>query len=223
MRSLGKVLSIIRKDVISEMRTKEIIFSVLLFTLLVINIFNFAFGGSQENIELVAPGILWATFTFAGVLGLQRAFVPEKEQGCLEGLMICPMGRETIYFGKLLGSLFFLLIVEAIALLVFTFLFNVSVLSLKFVVITLMTTIGFVAIGTLFSALAVNTKAREMILPILFFPAILPILISAVQASALALSDEPWSALASWLQTIGVFDIVFLGVSYIIFDFVLEE
>ena len=223
MRFWSKVIAITWKDTISEMRTKEIVFSVLVFTLLVIVIFNFAFGASQEKMSLVAPGILWVTFAFAGVLSLQRSFVSEKEQGCLEGLMVCPVSREAIYFGKFLGSLLFMLIIEAIALPIFAVLFNLPVLTFQLIVITILTTIGFVAIGTLFSALAVNTKAREMVLPILFFPVVVPLIISAVKASGLALSGESWSGLASWLQIIGAFDAIFLVVSFWVFAFVIEE
>ncbi len=218
-----KVIAITWKDVLSEMRTREIILSVLVFTLLVILIFNFAFGTSQDIMGLVAPGMLWATFAFAGVLSLNRTFIPEKEAGCLEGLMACPVSREAIYVGKMLGSLLFMLIIEAIALPVFAFLFNLEVLSLKIAAITVLTTIGFVAVGTLFSALAVNTKAREMVLPILFLPIVIPIIISAVKASGIALAGEPWSELSSSLQIIGAFDVVFLVVSFLIFAFVIEE
>ncbi len=223
MRLLSKVMAITWKDVLSEMRTREIISSVLVFTLLVVVIFNFAFGADQATMELVAPGILWATFAFAGVLGLNRTFVPEKEQGCLEGLMMCPVSREVIYIGKMLGSLLFMLIIEVVALPIFAFLFNLPVLSLELIVITFLTTIGFVAVGTLFSALAINTKAREMVLPILFFPIVSPVIISAVKASGLALSGESWSSLALSLQVIAAFDIIFLVVSFLVFSFVIEE
>ncbi|MDZ4230654.1 MAG: heme exporter protein CcmB, partial [Dehalococcoidales bacterium] len=152
-----KVIAIAWKDALSEMRTREIIFSVLIFTLLVIVIFNFAFGASQETMALVAPGILWVTFTFAGVLSFNRSFVLEKEEGCIEGLMVAPISREAIYVGKMVGSLLFMLIIEAIALPIFAFLSNLAVLSPQLITITVLTTVGFVAVGTLFSALAVNT------------------------------------------------------------------
>jgi len=223
MRFWHKVIAITWKDTLSGMRTKEIVFSVLVFILLVIVIFNFAFGTSREMMELVAPGILWVTFAFAGVLSLNRSFIPEKEQDCLEGLMACPASREVIYVGKMLGNLLFMLIIEVIALFIFAFLFNLPVLSLQLITITVLTTIGFVAVGTLFSALAVNTKAREMILPILFLPIVAPIIISAVKASRLALSGETWSGLSSWLQIIGAFDVIFLVASFLIFSFVIEE
>jgi len=223
MKFWRKVIAIILKDALSEIRAREIIFSVLVFTLLVIVIFNFAFVASQETMRLVAPGILWVTFTFAGVLSLNRSFIQEKEESCLEGLMVCPMSREVIYVGKMLGSLLFMLIIEAIALPVFTVLFNLPVLSLQLVAITFLATVGFVAVGSLFSALAVNTKAREMVLPILFLPVVVPIIISAVKASGLALSGESWSGLFPWLQIIGAFDAIFLVVSFWLFAFIIEE
>ncbi len=218
-----KALAITWKDALSEARTREIVSSVLVFTILVIVIFNFAFGGSSDTMTLVAPGILWVTFAFAGVLSLTRSFVPEKEEGCLEGMMVAPVGRDVIYVGKMLGSLLFMVVIEAIALPIFVFLFNLNVLSLELVVVTLLTTVGFVAVGTLFSALAVNTRAREMVLPILFFPIVTPILIAAVSSSQLLLAGESWSAISPWLQIIVAFDVIFLVVSFLTFGFVVEE
>jgi len=222
MRFWRKVFAITWKDVLSEMRTREIVFSVLVFTFLVIVTFNFAFGNNPKTMELVAAGMLWVTFAFAGILSLNRTFVVEKEESCLEGLMVCPVSREVIYVGKMLGSLLFMLIIEAIALPIFALLFNLPV-SLQLITVTVLTTIGFVAVGTIFSALAVNTRAREMILPILFLPIVAPIIIGAVQASKLALAGESWSAMATWLQIIGAFDAIFLGVSFLVFAFVIEE
>jgi len=223
MKFWNKVFAIVWKDAISEMRTREIIFSVLIFTILVVVTFNFAFGASAETMKLVAPGILWVTFTFAGILALNRSFIPEIEEGCLGGLMICPVSREVIYVGKMLGSLFFMLIIEIIALPVFALLFNLSVLSPQLITITFLATVGFVAVGTLFSALAVNTKAREMVLPILFLPVVVPIIISAVKASGQALSGEPWGELSSWLAVLGAFDAIFIVISFWIFPFIIEE
>jgi heme exporter protein B len=223
MKTLNKALVIAWKDILSETRTKEIIASVLVFAILVIVIFNFAFSGSQQTMISLTPGMLWVTFAFAGVLSLNRAFIQEKEDNCLEGLMVCPVSRETIYLGKMLGGLFFLLIVEAVVLPVFALLFNVNVISLPLITITVLTTLGFVAVGTLFSALAVNTKAREMVLPILFFPIVTPIIISAVSASGLVLGGESWSSITSWLGIIAAFDVIFLVVSYLLFPFVIEE
>ena len=218
-----KVLAITWKDVLSEMRTKEIVFSVLVFTLLVIVIFNFAFSTNQDTLLLVAPGILWVTFTFAGILSLNRSFVAEKEEGCLEGMMACPVSREAIYVGKMLGSLLFMLIIEAIALPAFAVLFNLPVFSPALILVTVLATIGFVAVGTLFSALAINTKARDLILPILFLPIVVPVIIGAVKVSGLALTGASWPDMSSWLRIVGAFDVVFLVVSFLVFTYVIEE
>ena len=223
MKFLSNAIAITWKDTISEIRTKEIISSVLVFTILVIVIFNFAFGASQETMRRVAPGILWVTFAFAGVLSLNRAFIPEKEQGCIEGLMVCPISREVIYVGKMLGSLLFMLIIEAIALLIFTFLFNLPIFSLQLITVIFLATVGFISVGTLFSALAINTKAREMVLPILFLPIVVPVIISAVEVSRKTLSSESWGELAPWLQIIGAFDAIFLVVSFLVFSYIIEE
>ena len=218
-----KVGAITWKDALTELRTKEVVFTVLVFAILVIVIFNFAFGTTPEAMALVGPGILWVTFAFSGVLSLNRAFIAEREAGCLEGLMAAPMSREAVYIGKMLGSLISMLVVEIVALPIFALFFNLNVFSLPLVITTLLATIGFVAVGTLFSALAVNTRAREMVLPILFLPIVVPVIISAVKASGLALTGGSWSEMFQWLQIIVAFDAIFLVVSYLVFGFVIEE
>jgi len=221
--SLSKTLAIMRKDIIAELRTREVIVSVLVFALLVIVIFNFAFGADRTTMEAVAPGVLWVAFAFAGVLALNRTFIPEKDNGCLEGILSCPVSREAIYLGKMLAAFLFMLAVEAVTLPVFALLFNLPVLSPPIIITTILATIGFVAVGTLFSALAVNTRAREMILPLLFLPVAVPVIISAVKASTLALAGQGWGDILSWLQIIVAFDAIFLVVSYLIFNFIIEE
>ncbi len=216
-------LAIARKDILAELRSKETVVSVLVFALMVVIIFNFAFGTSPETVALVAPGILWVTFSFAGVLSLNRAFVAEKEEGCLEGLMACPMPREVIYLGKMLASLLFMLAVEVVVLPAFVLLFNTAAVSPPLMLVTLLATLGFAAVGTLFAALAVNTRAREIVLPILFLPVVVPLVIAAVKASALALSGAAWSDMASWLQIILAFDAIFLVVPFFVFSPLVEE
>jgi heme exporter protein B len=218
-----KVAAITWKDALTELRTKEVIFTVLVFAILVIVIFNFAFGTTAEALALVGPGILWVTFAFSGVLSLNRAFISEREAGCLEGLMAAPMSREAVYVGKMLGSLISMLVVEVVALPIFALFFNLNVFSLPLVATTLLATVGFVAVGTLFSALAVNTRAREMVLPILFLPIVVPVIISAVKASGLALTGGSWGEMFQWLQIIVAFDVIFLVVSYLVFGYVIEE
>jgi heme exporter protein B len=137
--------------------------------------------------------------------------------------MVAPVSREIIYAGKLLGSLIFMLVIEIVALPAFAALFNLNLLNFEVIAITFLATLGFVSCGTLFSALAVKTKARELVLPILFLPIIVPVIISAVKASGLALSGGSWQDIAGWLQIMGAFDVIFLVVSFWVFSFIIEE
>ncbi|MBI2871826.1 MAG: heme exporter protein CcmB [Chloroflexi bacterium] len=217
------VLTILWKDILLEVRAKETITPVLVFAFLVVIIFNFAFEPTPLLVVTVAPGILWVAFTFAGVLGLSRSFAVEKDKGSLDGLMLAPVGREAIYFGKLLGSFLFMLVVELLMLPPFLVLFNVPLFEPEFLITAMVATLGFAAVGTVFSAMSVNTRAREIMLPVLFFPIVLPVIIGAVAASGPILEEGSWSDIAGWLQFMVAFDAIFLVVSSLTFQFVLEE
>ncbi|MCL2149577.1 MAG: heme exporter protein CcmB [Dehalococcoidia bacterium] len=218
-----QALAVAHKDVVAELRSREIITSVLVFAVLVLVIFNFAFTADVATMTLIAPGVLWVAFAFAGVLALNRTFIPEKEEGCLEGLLACPAEREAIYLGKMLGTLFFLLLVEAVVLPIFALLFNINVFQIEILAVTALGTIGFTAIGTVFAALAVNTRAREMVLPILFLPIVSPVIIAVVESSALALDGGGFSDMAVWLIILISFDVIFLTVPFLVFSYVIEE
>jgi len=220
---LRKVLAIVHKDIIAELRTKEMFSSMFVFALLVIVIFNFAFELRVANVKQVAPGVLWVTFTFAGMLGLNRSFILEKDRGCLEGLLLAPVDRSAIYFGKMLGNLIFMLVVEAIVLPIFWVLFNPPLFSPALILIIVLGTLGFAGVGTLFSAIAVHTRAREVMLPILLFPIVVPLMIAAVKITGGLLDGQPLSEMRNWLNLLVGFDIIFLTVSYMTFDYVVEE
>ena len=220
---LRKVLAIVHKDIIAELRTKEMFSSMFVFALLVIVIFNFAFELRVANVKQVAPGVLWVTFTFAGMLGLNRSFILEKDRGCLEGLLLAPVDRSAIYFGKMLGNLIFMLVVEAIVLPIFWVLFNPPLFSPALILIIVLGTLGFAGVGTLFSAIAVHTRAREVMLPILLFPIVVPLMIAAVKITGGLLDGQPLSEMRNSLNLLVGFDIIFLTVSYMTFDYVVEE
>ena len=220
---LGKVMTIFWKDILSEFRTKAVASSVLIFAVLVIVIFNFAFESDSDTIELAAPGVLWVTFTFAGVLSLNRTFVMEKEKGCLEGLMLCPMSRDILYWGKMISNLVFMLIIEAVVFPIFLILFDLPLWMPRLAIVAILGTLGFASVGTLLSALAANTKARDMALPIIFFPIVVPVIIASVKATDLIINDGTWDDMSSWLEILIAFDVIFLVVSALVFEFVIEE
>ncbi|MFB0533986.1 MAG: heme exporter protein CcmB [Anaerolineae bacterium] len=220
---LRKILAIVHKDIIAELRTKEMFSSMFVFALLVIVIFNFAFELRVANVKQVAPGVLWVTFTFAGMLGLNRSFILEKDKGCLEGLLLAPVDRSAIYFGKMLGNLIFMSVVEAIVLPIFWVLFNPPLFNPALILVIVLGTFGFAGVGTLFSAIAVHTRAREVMLPILLFPIVVPLMIAAVKITGGLLDGQPLSEMRNWLNLLVGFDIIFLTVSYMTFDYVVEE
>jgi len=223
MRFLRKVLAIVQKDVAVELRTKEILSSMFIFALLVIVIFSFAFELRVEDVRQVTPGVLWVTFIFAGTLGLNRSFALEKDRGCLEGLLLCPVDRSAIYFGKVLGNVIFMLIVEAIILPIFSVLFNVSLFQPALILIIVLGTLGYAGVGTLLSAMAAHTRAREVMLPILLFPIMVPAMIAAVKATGGIVDGQQLSEIAHWVRLLVVFDVIFLAISFMTFDYVVEE
>ena len=223
MRPLRQLGAIVWKDISAELRTKEMFSSMFVFVFLAIVVFNFAFELRVDNVRQVSPGILWVAFSFAGVLGLNRSFILEKDRGCLEGLLLSPLDRSLVYFAKVLSNLLFMLVVEALALPIFTALFNLPLLRLDLGLVVLLGTLGFAGVGTLFSAMVVNTRAREVLLPVLLFPIVTPVLIASVKLTGGLLDGESLSAMGHWLRLLGAFDAIFLAVSYMTFDYVVEE
>ncbi len=222
MRFWRKVGALLWKDIVCELRSKEMFTSMFVFALMVVVIFNFAFELRVENVENVAPGVLWVAIAFAGVLGLNRSLVLEKDRGCIEGLMLCPVDRSAIYLGKMIGNVLFMVAMEAVALPVFAVLFNLPLLTPQVAAVVFLGTVGLAAVGTLFAAIAVNTRTREVMLPVLLFPVIVPLLIAAVKSTEALVSSQA-SGDAPWLSLLAAYGAIFLVVSTLVFEFVLEE
>jgi heme exporter protein B len=195
----------------------------LVFALLVILIFNFALELDATARATVTAGVLWVTFAFAGTLGLNRSMAMEKDRGCLDGLLLAPVDRSAIYFGKAVGNLIFMLIVEAIMLPVYTVLYGVNLFLPGLLLVILLGSIGYVAVGTLLSSMAVQTRTRDILLPILLFPLVIPILIAAVKASTGFLQGIAFADIQPWINLLLVYDVVFIAVSFMVFDYIVEE
>ena len=218
---LYTVMTILWKDVLLETRSKDIIVSVLVFALLVIVVFNFAITPTPQTVTLIAPGVLWIAFLFGGVLGLNRSFALEKDGGNIHGLMMAPVGRDVIFFGKMLGNFLFMMVVELLIFPVFAVMYNFSLLMPGLIPIAVLTTLAVATVGTVFSAMAVNTRSREVMLPVLFFPVVVPAIVAAVEASASVIQGD--ASFTRWLPFLVVFDAIFLVVSPVLFQFVIEE
>ena len=214
---------ILWKDLAIELRTKEILSAMLVFVLLVLVTFNFAFDLRVENVRAVAPGVLWVAIIFAGMLGIGRSFVAERDRGTLAALLLAPIEREAIFLAKLLGNCLFMFAMELSALLVFSAFFNLNGFTPWMLLVVALGTIGFAVIGTLFAAVAAHTRAREVMLPVLLFPVIVPVVLGAVKATGALLSAPADGEHLLWVQLLVVFDMIFLVLSFSVFNFVIEE
>jgi len=220
---LHAMLAIVWKDLAAEWRSRELLSAMLVFALLVIFIFNFALELDAQTRTSVTAGVLWVTFTFAGTLGLNRSMAVEKDRGCLDGLLLAPVDRTAIYFGKTLANLIFMLLVAAIVLPLYSLFYNQNLLVPGLLLVIFLGSLGYVTVGTLLASMAVQARTRDVLLPVLLFPVTLPLLVAAVKASQGYLQALPAAEIAPWLNLLLVYDVVFVAAGLMVFDFVVEE
>jgi heme exporter protein B len=220
---LRSIWAVVWKDLAAELRSRELLSAMLVFALLVILIFNFALELDAEARATVTSGVLWVTFAFAGTLGLNRSMAMEKDRGCLDGLLLAPVDRSAIYFGKAIGNLVFMFVVEIIVLPVYSILYNVNLLNPGLILVIVLGSLGYVAVGTLLSSMAVQTRTRDVLLPILLFPVVIPVFIAAVKASGFFLSGREMVDIWPYLNLMIVYDVIFTAVAFMTFDYVVEE
>ena len=213
------VWAVVWKDLAAELRSRELLSSMLVFALLVIFIFNYALQLSATARANVTAGVLWVTFAFAGTLGLNRSMATEKDRGCLDGLLLAPVDRSAIYFGKTIGNLLFMFLVEIIVLLLYnTNLFIPGLLGVVF-----LGSVGYVVVGTLLSTMSVQARTRDILLPIILFPLIIPLLLAAVEASRNFLQGIPYAEFSYWINILIVYDVIFIAIAFMFFDYIVEE
>ena len=228
MNGRRQFMAILRKDLIRELRTREMIISMILFVLLAMVIFHYAFSVKEDaDLTYFTGGMLWVTFIFAMLLGLNRSFAQEKDERCLDGLLLCPVDRVTIFLAKTAGNLIFLLIIQVVAVPVFT-LFFVSRSYVgdlpQFLVVLLLADLGICALGTLLATISMSTRSRDLLLPIIFLPLIVPVLIAATGATTLIFAEGAGfgDLLARVLFLLGI-DAIFMVAAYGTYDFAIGE
>jgi len=214
-----------RKDLLVEFRSRTAILSAVVFTVLVLMVFNFGRDPTAVAAVDLAPSILWVTFTFAAMLALNRAFQLELENQALDGLLLAPVSRSSIYLGKLIANLMFVATVEGVGLPLFALFFNVPILNVlgPLLAVIALATLGFVAVGTLFSAMTARTRFAELLLPVLLLPFMIPPLIWAVLATAALLAGRPLSEAAGWLRLLAAYDVAFLVLATLLFPYTVDE
>ncbi|MFN8412828.1 MAG: heme exporter protein CcmB [Anaerolineales bacterium] len=218
------MMAIVQKDLSAELRSRELLSAMLVFSMLVILIFNFALELDVKVRQSVTAGVLWTTFAFAGTLGLNRSMAVEKDRGCMDGLLLAPVDRSAIFFGKAISNLAFMLIVEAIVLPLYALLYNETrIFQPGFLGVILLGSIGYIAVGTLLSTMSVQTRTRDVMLPILLFPVAIPVLLASVKASGGMLIGAEFAEVLAPLNLLIVYDVIFIAVAFMVFDYIVEE
>lgn len=225
MSSLKIAWTVFLKDMRVEWRNRETLSSMCVFSLLVVFLFNFAFQTAREESLRLVPALIWVVFAFAGVLGFNRSFASERENACLEGMTLAPIDPSAIFLGKMLANLLFLAVAETVVVFVVSLWYNFSFLpSLgRLVMILFFGSLGYAALGTLFGAVAANTRMREVMLPVLQFPVAFWILILAIDATSDAIRPEMAGDPSAGIWRVAGVSAVFTVVSYLLFEYVLEE
>lgn len=220
---LKTVLTIVRKDLRAELRSRELVTSMALFAFLSVLIFSFALEMDKEAREEAVSGVLWVTVVYASTIGLNRSMAGEREQGNLDAMLISPVDRSAIFFGKLVGNLIFTLLVGLLLLPLMLILYNKAMVQPWLLAVLTLGTVGFVSVGTLLATMTTQTRARESLLPIVMMPIALPVLLAAVRATTAILTDAPFADWIFWPQLLLAVDAIYLLLCFLLFEFVIEE
>jgi len=218
-------LLIAKKELSIEWKTRQTIGSMIIFAAIVTVIFGFAFEPTINSVNALIPGLIWMIIFFAGLLGINRSFTVEYKNDTLSALLMAPIPAASIYMGKLVANFAVLIIFELIAIPLLFILFDFRLVGsiLYFALTLILGSLGFVIIGTFFAALTAGFKNSELVFPILLLSMLVPIAIGAVQATKIILIEiTNLSNAISWLKLISIYDIVFLVLALLLFDYVME-
>jgi heme exporter protein B len=221
--ALRQIWAIVAKDVSAEMRTREVLSAMGIYAVLGLVTFSVALDLRGALARAAAPGVLWMTVTFAGMLGLSRSMEREQEQQAMDGMLLAPVDRSVIYLGKVAGNLLFLMLVEAVAMPLAAGLLGVALLRIPILAVTLLGTIGYAAAGTLLAAISVNTRAQAVALPVLFLPLLIPVILGVVQSTAGLLEGSTLAEVAGWVQLLAAYDLVVIAAGMLTFAYVVED
>jgi heme exporter protein B len=213
------------KDLYTEWKTRQTITTMLIFAGLVVIVFSFAFDPMNTTVKAIIPGLIWVIIVFAGLLGLNRSFTSEGKNDTLHSLIVAPLDPSSVFLGKFISNLVMILIVEIVSIpflfILFDFDFNANILY--FITTIFIGTFGFVSAGTFLAALSSNSRSSEMLLPIILFPVVSPILIGAVQATKILLTNpDKMASAVSWMQLITGYDLIIFAASFILYEYVQE-
>jgi heme exporter protein B len=225
MTYLRSVAWVAGKDLRAELRSRDQLVTLLFFALLVLVVFNFAFDFTVIDFASLGAGVLWVSFIFSGVLALSRSFQIEREQDRIQGILMAPIDRSAFYLGKVGANVVLMALVEAVIVPISVLMFNAS-FDLRVgaaILVLVLNTLGFAAVGTLFAAMTTQTRRSELLLPLLLFPAAVPVALAAVKATSQILAGRPFERYAPWIGMTAAYDAIFLSAAVLLFDYVLED
>ena len=225
MSFTNQIIGILWKDLLIEWHSKERFCPMVFFVFLIILVFKFSFESTGLSVNEIGPGVLWSSFIFSALLSLHHTFSIEREDNCIDALLLAPGDYSSVYLGKMLGNLLFLFSVELISLPFFALFFNLlfGFYLLPLLAIFFLGAASLASVGTLFAAMADNMRFRELLLPLLLLPTVLPALISCVRATSLIFQHSPFQEYYTYLQILGVYVLVSTVLSLILFEYIVEE
>ena len=224
MELLRQAARLLWKDFLLELRRRESLVTMFFFGALLLFVFQFAFEISAERAAEMAPGLLWLAFLFTGTLGLTQLFQAERENHCLDALLLSPMDRASLYLAKVSFNLFLMLLVELVIFPLFWVLFNLTSWHLlpTLFFVAFLGTLGFCVLGTLFSAVTMRARAKELLLPLILFPLMIPVILATIRAMEIILRSGELGEGTAWLRLLLGFDVIFLTAGFLIFEWVIE-
>jgi len=213
------------KDLLLEMRRRDSLLTMFFFGTLLLFVFHFAFDMPPDKVAELAPALLWLAFLFTGTLGLAQLFQAERDNHCLDALLLSPLDRGALFLAKTGFNLILMLAVEVVVIPLFWILFNLSGWNLlpQLFLVTLLGTVGFCVLGTITAAITLRARARELLLPLVLFPLMIPVILATIRCMETVLKTGSFGDATPWLRLLLGFDVIFLTIGVLIFDWVIES
>jgi len=225
MELVKQTLLLLWKDLLLELRRRDSLLTMFFFGTLLLFVFHFSFDLPPDRVAEMAPALLWLAFLFTGTLGLTQLFQVERENHCLEALLLSPLDRGALFLAKSCFTLLLMFLVEAVVMPLFWILFNLQEWNLlpQLFLVTLLGTVGFCVLGTIMSAITLRARARELLLPLVLFPLMIPVILATIRCMENIMSAGELGAAWSWLRLLLGFDVIFVTVGILMFDRVIES
>lgn len=218
------IAAIVKKDILMEVRTKQVINAALVFAVLFVVVFSFTMEIGSNMEQKLSGGIFWVSVAFAGILSFNKTIGSETDNGSFEALMLAPVDKSAVFFGKVISNMLFLFLVEVILIPLFLVFYNVNIIGHPLMAaVIILSTYAYSLIGTLFSIISVRTSSKEIMMPVLFLPFMVPVIIAAVLATNVFILGGQIQFSYNWIKLTAVFDVIFTAIIYGIFSLIIED